>query len=293
MPDSGMMGNGRKPAAAAAGSLRRWHVWTTLAILALSVVTALSGLLRSGHYVDPAGLVTLWRVQDLTILVAGVPVLAVGLWYARQGSLRGRILWLGGLAYMTYMWTHVALQVAFNTFFLVYVALFGLSLFTLVGGLLDSDPDAAERALAGRISRRAYAGFLLVIAAGLTILWLSDLLPALLTGTSPPNVAESGQQVLVTHFVDLSVVVPSLTIAAVWLHRDRPWGYLLAGVCLVLGATLAVTIGAMTVVIAAGVVLTVSPLALVFTMLPILVAAAAAVRYVRSIDDEGVRDEPS
>lgn len=270
---------------------RQWHVWTTGAILVLSVVTALSGLFRPEHYADPAGMVLLWRVQDLTILIAGVPVLAIGLWYTRRGSLRGRVLWLGGLAYMTYMWVHVVLQVAFNVFFLVYVALFSLSLFTLVSGLVTTDPETARRALAGRVSPTTYAGFLLVIAAGLTLLWLSDLIPALLTGTAPPNVDEGGQQVLVTHFVDLSVVVPSLSIAAVWLYQRRPWGYLLAGVCLVLGATLAVTIAAMTVVVASGVALSVSPLALAFTALPILVAAAAAIKYVGAIDGDLARVE--
>lgn len=45
---------------------------------------------------------------------------------------------------MTYIWASVGLQVAFNEFFLVYVALFGLSLFTLVGGLVTSDADAVR-----------------------------------------------------------------------------------------------------------------------------------------------------
>lgn len=65
-----------------ARSLRCWQVLSTMAILVLSVLTTLSGILRPGHYRDPAALAVAYRVQDVTILVAGVPVLAVGLWYA-------------------------------------------------------------------------------------------------------------------------------------------------------------------------------------------------------------------
>lgn len=262
---------------------RRWHVATTVAILALSVVTALSGLLRPGHYADPAGLVELYRVQDLTILAVGVPVLAVGLLAAMRGSLRGRVVWLGGLAFMTYIWMSVGLQVSFNAFFLVYVALFSLSLFTLVGGLVTTDAGAVARSLRGRVSTRLYAGFLAVIAVGLTVLWLSDIVPALLGGTVPLSVGEAGEQTLVSHFVDLSVVVPSIAVAAVGLLRERDWGYLLAGVALVLGGTLAAPIGLTTVVVATGDVLSVSPLQLAATVLPILVAAVLAVTYVRSM----------
>lgn len=262
---------------------QRWQVATTVAILGLSVVTTLSGLLRPGHYADPAALVELYRVQDLTILVVGVPVLAAGLLYAARGSLRGRVVWLGGLAYMAYIWASVALQVTFNAFFLVYVALFSLSLFTLVGGLVTTDRAAVARSLRGRVSTALYAGILLFISAGLAMLWLSDLVPAMLSGTAPLSAREAGHQTLVSHFLDLAVVVPSLAVAAVGLRRERDWGYLLAGVELVLGATLAVTIAAMTVVVATGDVLSVSPLQLAATMLPILVAAILAVTYVRSM----------
>ena len=93
-----------------ASQLRRWHVLTTVSILVLAALSTLLGLFRPGHYRDAAGLVESYQMQDLTILVVGIPVLAGGLWYAMRGSLRGRVVWLGGLAYMTYMWVSIAVQ---------------------------------------------------------------------------------------------------------------------------------------------------------------------------------------
>lgn len=111
-----------------ATQLRRWRVLATIAIHALAVVSTLLGLFRPGHYRDAPALVELYKVQDLTILTVGIPVLSVGLWYAMRGSLRGRIVWLCGLAFMTSMWLSVGVQVSFNDLFLVYAALFGFSL---------------------------------------------------------------------------------------------------------------------------------------------------------------------
>jgi len=276
---------------------RRWQVRATVAVIALSVVATLSGLLRPGHY-GAAGpeAVLLYRVQDATILLVGVPVLAAGLWYALRGSLRGRVVWLGGLAYATYMWASVGLQVPYNEFFLGYVTLFSLSLFAFVGGLVTTDPVPVRRALEGRVSTSLYGGALVFIAVGLGILWLADLVPALLAGTTPRIVEEGGRGTLVTHLVDLGVVVPSLLLAGVWLRRGRTWGYLLAGVALVLGAVLAASISAMTVALMTGERITVSPAATVFTFLPVLVSTVLAVRYVASMgghEREGAAGEAS
>jgi hypothetical protein len=262
---------------------RRWQVRSTVAVLALSVVSTLLGLLRPGHYgVDPVQ-VRYYQVQDATILLVGVPVLAAGLWYATRGSLRGRVVWLGGLAYATYTWASVGLQAPYNEFFLGYVALFSLSLFAFVGGVVTTDPEPVRRALEGRVSTALYGGALLVIAVGLAVLWLADVVPALLAGTTPLIVEEAGRVALASHLLDLGIVVPSLLVAGVWLRRGRTWGYLLAGVALVLGATLAASISATTVVLLTGETITVSPVAAVFTFLPVLVSAVLAVRYVASM----------
>jgi hypothetical protein len=264
--------------------LRRWHVASTVTILVLGAVSSLVGLLRAGHYRAPPGLVESYRVQDLTILVVGIPVLAVGLRYAMRNSLRGRVVWLGGLAYMTYMWLSIAVQIPFNELFLVYVGLFGLSLFTFVGAVATTDPDAVRRSLEGRINTSLYGGALVVIGAGLAALWLSDVVPPLLAGTTPLLVEEAGPQAMASHVFDLGVVVPSIFLAAAWLVRERAWGYVFAGVVLVLGATLAAPIGVMTLVFMTGDTVTVSPVAAFFTFVPIVASAVLAVKYVLAMD---------
>lgn len=262
----------------------RWQFFSTLAIAALAAISALLGLLRPGMY-QPA-LLPGFYVQDLLMLLVGVPALLVGLWAARARSIRGRILWLGALTYMAYMWATVALQVAFNQFFLGYVALFGLSVYTLLGGFQGTDPETVREAMADGLSERVYGGFLWVIAVGLAALWLSELVPATLSGTPPLLVEEVGPQALASHFIDLSVVVPGLAIAGTLLWRRHTWGYVFGGVGLVFGAVLAPTLTGMTLLLALEESVTVPLVAIVFTALPALLALGLAIGYLRLIGGE-------
>lgn len=260
-------------------SLSRPYVLGTISVLLLSVVATLLGLFEAGQYNDPVALRPRLFAQDAVILLVAVPVLAIGLWTARRGSLRGRIVWLGALAFMTYMWASVAGQLAFNRFFLGYVVLFGLSLFTLVGGVATTDATAIRRGLDGRLSTTRYGGFLALIALGLALLWLSEIVPAILAGTPPVIVEQFGPQAAHTYVLDLGVVVPALIITADLLRRDRAWGYVFTGVLLVMAALLAPTLTAITLVDVLGDYVTVSLPLIVGTILPPLVAAGLAVRY--------------
>lgn len=261
------------------------YVVSTVAVVVLATVSSLLGLFRVGHYdVDPAVVLRL-RAQDAVILLVAVPVLAVALWYVRRGSLCGRVVWLGGLAYMTYMWASVAGTTPFNEFFLGYVALFGVSLFTLVGGVVHTDPDAVYRALHGRVGETVYGGFLGLVAVGLAALWLADIVPATVAGTRPLLLDELGEQATHTYVLDLGVVVPSLAITAVWIQRSRPWGYLFAGVLLVMAALLAPSLTAITVVDATGGFVTLTTPLIAGTIVPPLVAAMFAAKYLLALRD--------
>ena len=270
-------------------NISRWQTVSTLTIIGLSIVSGVVGLTRPGHY--PPELLPGFYVQDALMLLVGVPALALGLIFARRGSLRGQIIWLGALSYMTYMWATIALQVVFNRFFLGYVVLFGLSMFTLVGAMANVDPIEIRDSVAPHIFERLYGGFLWIISVGLAFLWLSELVPATLSGVPPLLVQEIGPQALATHFIDLSTVVPAMAIAGTWLFQHRPWGYVFGGAGLVFGALLAPTLTGMMLVILLGDAITVPTVAVVFTALPALIAAGLAIKFVLSIskDSESAR----
>ncbi|MDZ7702217.1 MAG: hypothetical protein U5J98_09240 [Halobacteriales archaeon] len=113
------------------------------------------------------------------------------------------------------------------------MALFGLSLFTFVAGLFGVDASAVKEQLAGRVPVRLAAGYLGAMGALVALLWLSEAVPASLSGTKPPSVAAVGLPANVVHVLDLGLVIPAVFLTTWWLLRDRAWGYVLAGVLFV------------------------------------------------------------
>ena len=209
--------------------------------------------------------------QDLATLLVGIPLLLVGVVLARKNSLRGQQLLTGILGYMLYTYTSYAFLVAYNEFFLIYVALFSLSLFAFILALSGLDGQRVSRAVSGRMPRRGIAIFLGFIAAFLGLAWLGRIIPPLLAG-KPPFGLEA-YTTLVTQVIDLGIIVPTGAIAAVLLWRKHPWSYTLASVLMVKALMMGVALVAMIIgEVVAGI--SVSP---VETVMFSVIAAAALV----------------
>jgi hypothetical protein len=123
-------GRGMKP---------RSEVWLTTLIVVLAIPVHLTGLLVPGFYRDPVVLLPQNLGTDLVTLCIGIPLLAVSAIAMQRGSLRSRLLWLGALGYLVYAYGMYALGVRWNPLFLAYLALFGLSVFTLTIGVVGTD----------------------------------------------------------------------------------------------------------------------------------------------------------
>jgi len=169
--------------------------------------------------------------QDAATLLVGIPLLFIGLLLACKGSLRGELLLAGGLGYMLYTYTSYSFMSAYNEFFLVYVALFSLSLFAFILALAGMDTERIARSVSGGMPRRGIVVFLLLLAAFLTLAWLGRILPPLLAGTTPPGL--EAYTTLVIQAIDLGIIVPVSVVTAVLLWQKKPWGYTLTSVLLV------------------------------------------------------------
>jgi hypothetical protein len=181
--------------------------------------------------------------QDVVTLVVGLPLLLIALWLYRRGSLRGQLLLAGTLAYFLYTYTGLAFGVSFNPFFLVYVALFSLSLFAFISALLSVDLRSLPAHFSARLPRRVIAVFMFVCAALLLFMWLGRLGPALLSGAAPYGL--DANTTLFIQVMDLGLLVPLMVLAGVQLLKQRPLGYLLASVALIKFVTLGTALIAM------------------------------------------------
>ncbi len=183
------------------------------------------------------------KTADAVILALMIPVLVVALLLYRRGSLAGGLVLSGALAYFLYNYSSVALGAAYNSLFLVYLALFSISLFGLIVCLSSFDVPALPSHFCEGLPTRGIGVYLIVSGVILLCIWFFlSILPAMLAGKAPSEV--SLYSTLVTFAVDMGVVAPGLIVSGWLLLRRAPLGYLLASTLLVftvlLGTQLAV-----------------------------------------------------
>ncbi|GAA4412870.1 hypothetical protein GCM10023168_35210 [Fodinibacter luteus] len=159
--------------------------------------------------------------QDLGNLLAVVVLLVSALRY-HQGSQRAGLVWLGTLLYLVYAFVVYAVAVHLNQLFLGYVVVLGPSAWGLIF-------HAGEVRAGGRPTPRARARTVaawVLIATGVMFaaLWLSELVPALLTGTVPASLTDAGLWVNPIHVIDLSMVLPGFVICGVAALQGRDHG---------------------------------------------------------------------
>jgi hypothetical protein len=170
------------------------------------------------------------RGTALSMFALALPVLAVGLITSTRGSIRGRAALIGALAYLTYNATLLVYATPFNQLFLAYVALLGLSLWSLVSALLDPRPIMAPSSRV--VPARGIAAFILTVVALNALAWLRFVVPDL--NQDPPGFLDgTGLTTNPIYVQDLAVWLPALAIVAVLLWQRRPSGVFLAGAALV------------------------------------------------------------
>jgi hypothetical protein len=147
---------------------------------------------------------------------------------ASKGSVKAFLVWIGVLISLMYSYVIYAFAVHFNSLFLVYVAILGLSFYTLLGSILRLHVDRLQPYFAANTKARPVSVFLLLVALLFYILWLSEDLPALFTGKLPQSLTENGLLTNPVHVLDLGFLLPAMIITAILLWRRRLLGYLLA-----------------------------------------------------------------
>lgn len=224
----------------------------SVAISSLVVLASAGGLLSRQFYAqETSDWATQARGQDLGNLLAVVFLLVSGTLYRRGSAVAGR-MWRGTLLYLIYAYVVYAVAVHFNRLFLVYVAVLGLSAYAVIldPGRAATDGDAPV----ARAGRRVIAITLIVTGALFALLWLRDVIPAVISGVPPRSVTDAGLVANPIHVIDLGVVLPAFIATGVGVLKEARWARswcvpwlafsLLMGASIVFGMVLAAAGGA-------------------------------------------------
>jgi hypothetical protein len=213
-------------------------------IVTLMILASAGGLFLNRLYRDNDFVIGAWQANDLITLVVAVPMFILGLVWSNRNSVRAQLVWLGMLDYALYNYAFYLFAAAFNWFFLIYVALFTLSIFALIFGLVIVDTKKVVQKFRKRTPVKWIAGYMLFVALGLTSIYLVQAFGFIVTDQLPEIVAKTGHPTSVVPALDLSLVVSWLILGAVWLWSRRPWGYVISAIMIVKGTvyTLVLTV---------------------------------------------------
>ncbi len=183
-------------------------------------------------------------VNVVTLLVA-LPLLLGAYASARRGSQNAKIVLIAALFYFLYNGASMTFAAMFNSLFLAYTALFSASLFATIIALITFD----MRALAARVQpgfpHRGMALFAFVAGIGTLLLWLSELVEPLLSGTAPELIGP--YTTMFTHGFDSAVITPAAVLTGVFLLRRKPIGYLLIAPIMIFCALIGLVVIAQTI----------------------------------------------
>jgi hypothetical protein len=215
-----------------AAALRLWDsrpLWLSIAAAMLAATGSVIALSVHNIYASltPAFLVQA-LAQDIANLALVSPAWLILAALALRGSLRAYLLWLGVLTFTIYNYVIYTFSVPFGPLFLVWVAVLGLCLYALIDGVTAVDRDTIQSSFTSERAITVTAWFLIVIAVLFGLLWLSEDVPALLSGERPQSLIDMALPTNPVHILDLAFFLPAVIITGVMLLRRKALAFVLA-----------------------------------------------------------------
>lgn len=214
-------------------NLRRSKI-TAVMTLFLSILTlfvSLMSILDESIYKDVLSVGTITKAllvsskaQDIIFIPLALLLALLSVVFLRSPGYKTFIIILGLTGSFFYGYGLYVMQGQYTTLYLIYLAIFSLSIYSLVFGLLCFTPEFAVKTSLPKALRIGISIFLYSIVFMLGLVWILRILPDLAR-----HIPQDTYGVFV---LDLGIVFPAIAIVATKLIQNKPYGNILSGVAL-------------------------------------------------------------
>ena len=230
-------------------NLKILTVMSVILALSLVLVSYFGAFAPATYERDSTSMAVQGMGQDLVDLFLVVPVFLISLVLFQRGSRLAAFVYGGSLFYILYSFFIYAFGVNFNSLFLLYCLVLGLSLYSFILILVELSRMDVENWFKTGLPVRFIGIYLIIVSAMFYVLWLKDVVPSILDNTIPKSVSDLNLLVNPVHVIDMAIALPGLVIVAVLLMKKRRMGYILAPVSLVFVVIMAIALVGMVVML--------------------------------------------
>jgi len=156
-------------------------------------------------------------------------------------------LWSGGLIYLCYTYVIYCFDIHFNNLFFLYCLILGLSFYSLIYFLYSQLKTVDSRWTNENTPAKSIGIYLIILACTFVLLWLSDIIPAILNNSVPKTLTKIGTFTNPIQTLDLSILLPGFIIISLMILKRKSLGLLLAPTALTFCILMDITIGVLSI----------------------------------------------
>lgn len=205
----------------------------TICIL-LAIAASIGFFIKDFYILDSNILASATRGVDLFFLVIILPVLLICLFLLYKGSQKAFIIILGILGIIIYNYTFMSFNIQFNRLFIIYVALLGLSSFTLLKYTIRLDLDSFKNQFSKKIPIKTIGIFQIIIGILFYLIWGKAIISANINNNLTDIIKEWHVPTSAIYVIDMAFLLPLIIWSGLLIIKRKSLGFLLSGINLII-----------------------------------------------------------
>jgi len=194
-----------------------------------------------------------WKIQsigqDLINLILIVPVLIICITFDSVGNKLIPKILAGTHLYLVYTFIIYCFNIHFNSLFLLYVAVLGLSFYSALNFLYRIIKENETSTSPPETTTRYCGIYFIVISVLFFITWMSRIVPPVVNAVTPGDLAVTGLFTNPVHVLDLAIFLPAFFMVGVSLLKRNPVSINLAPVLLAFSMLMDLTIAGLAIIL--------------------------------------------
>jgi len=163
--------------------------------------------------------------HDIVNLFLALPALLISFFLARKGILKARLFLMAVTFYLLFTYGIYTFYAMYNSLYLCYVAIMGLSFYLLLITFRGTDAAKVKALFKDNYPNQWVGGFLIIAASFMTITWLKGIVPTVLFDSTPTVELAQGTT-MVPQAIDLAFVLPLAILTGIRLLQKKPDAYI-------------------------------------------------------------------